>query len=89
MTFLVKDDPERMNVIQAIFNENIASLTQSRIDTIVQSLDLLLNNRGKYKVKIIRLFPEADTSKVIKKLTFRWLKTFLTFLQTMPSSSSW
>lgn len=61
MTFTIKENPDKMNIVQAVFNEKLASLTQNKIDTIVQTLELLLHSQGKYKVKVISLLPQADT----------------------------
>lgn len=63
MAVTVRDNPEKMNVIQAIFNENLGALTKSRLDGIIQGLGLLLHSTGKYKVVVTDLFAQPDSRK--------------------------
>ena len=59
----VRDNPEKLNVIQAIFNEDLSALTKSRLDTIIQALGLILSSTGKYQVVVIDLFAQPDSRK--------------------------
>lgn len=77
MAVTVRDNPEKMNVIQAIFNEDLTALTKSRLDGIIQGIGLLLHSTGKYKVVVIDLFPEPDSSKLESHYSYYlWLVIF-------------
>ena len=65
VTFTVKDNPHRKNVIRAVFNEDIGLLKEERVEAIKQSLGLLLNNRGKYRIDVLDIYPQADTNNAV------------------------
>lgn len=62
-TVTVKSNPDQRNVIRAVFNQDIESLTMARLDGIASSMALLLDNSGRYKISVLNLFPQQDSSK--------------------------
>ena len=62
-TVTVEENPNKMNVIRAVFNDDIGNLNQDRVESIKQSIGLLISNRGKYKINVLDIYPQADTSK--------------------------
>ncbi len=63
VSFRVHENPNRLNVIQAILNEPVEDLTHAKLNTVVQTLELFLHTSGSYKVKILNLLAQLDTSK--------------------------
>jgi hypothetical protein len=61
-TVTVKSNPDQRNVIRAVFNQDIESLTMARLDGIASSMALLLDNSGRYKISVLNLFPQQDSS---------------------------
>lgn len=43
----VQENPTRLNVVEAVLNEQIHTLTQTRIDSLKQSIGLLLRSSAK------------------------------------------
>ncbi len=61
VSFTVKESPDRLNVIEAVFNEGISSFTSSQLESACQAIPLLLHASGNYKVKVLDIFPQKDT----------------------------
>ena len=59
----VRENPEHVNVIQAVLNVELTDLTQNRLDGFCQSLSLLLRNDGRASVRILNMSPQKDTGK--------------------------
>lgn len=50
--FEVKEDPNKLKIVQAVFNVPLTELKKDKLSTIIQGLQLLLSNRNKYKIKV-------------------------------------
>ena len=62
MTF--KDNPNKKNVIQAVLEANMTSLTQNQVLHFSQGVNLLLKTDEKEpKVKILNIVQQQNTSK--------------------------
>ncbi len=61
-TVTVKANPDARNVIRAVFNQDLETMSVTRLDEIVSTLSLLLHGGGKYRIEVLKLFQERDTS---------------------------
>ena len=69
----VHDNPNRLNIVEAVLNEQIHILTQTRIDSLTQSIGLLLRMSAKGEtdenvespihVHILGIIPQRHSSK--------------------------
>ena len=62
----VKDNPNKKNVIQAILEANLTSLTQNQVLHFIQGVNLLLKTEeNEPKVKILNIIQQQHTSMYI------------------------
>ena len=60
----VKDNPQKKNVIQAVLEANMTSLTQNQVLHFSQGVNLLLKtDESEPKVKILNIIQQQNTSK--------------------------
>ncbi len=57
------ENPHRLNVVRAVLNEPLRSMSQAKLDNIRQSLELLLHSKGSYKINILQIFPQENSGK--------------------------
>jgi len=60
----VREDPDKLNVIRTVLNQNVSSMSAARLDEVMQGLELLLHARGAYKVRVRDVRPQDDTGKI-------------------------
>ena len=70
-TLTVQENPEKLNIVEAVLNEKIGTLTQTRVDSMKQSIGLLLRSSAKNEigenvespihVNIIDIFPQRHS----------------------------
>ena len=71
ISILVKEDPNKRHVIQAVLEYNMTSLTQSHVEDFCQSINLLLrseNSKWQAKVRMVNILSQQYTSKYIQSL---------------------
>ena len=85
-TLTVQENPDKLNIVEAVLNEKIGTLTKARIDSLKQSIGLLLRSSAKketedinveppLQVKIIEIFPQRHTGKFeLRQCNFEYLK---------------
>ena len=82
----VKDNPNKKNVIQAILEANLTSLTQNQVLHFIQGVNLLLKTEeNEPKVKILNIIQQQHTStyiSVIKVEKFYSVSVKIEILQT-------
>lgn len=67
----MQENPEKLNVVEAVLNEKMSTLTQSRLDSLTQKIGLLLRSSAKTEiddsvespihVKVFEIFPQRHT----------------------------
>jgi hypothetical protein len=61
VNFVVKEDPDKLNVIRAVLNQNVSSMSAARLDEVMRGLELLLHSRGAYKIRVRQVRAQDDT----------------------------
>ena len=73
-TLTVQENPDSLNVVEVVLNEQIHTLTQTRIDSLKQSISLLLrhsakgetdeNSESPIHINILAIRPQRHSSKL-------------------------
>ena len=99
-TLTVQENPDKLNIVEAVLNEKIGTLTKARIDSLKQSIGLLLRSSAKketedinveppLQVKIIEIFPQRHTGKFeLRQYHFDYLLTKRQFFSVMMCYNS-
>jgi len=65
VSFVVREDPDKINVIRAVLNKNVSVMSLARLEETMRGLEMLLHARSAYRIKVREVRAQDDTGESI------------------------